>query len=237
MRSRPRNGYRGLAFAITSLLVVLLALGCTNLPGTGTTVGGDATTLGATTTAAGDTTTTTGGIVTTTTVAPVTTLAPTTTLPPAVTVTTEKLSSAESRDPVTGHIKAMGFIDAVWEAGGVRHLRIDYAEMITDHDEATAAARAAGDIGPTEEWDLDFYISNVNPLMREFVVSNSVDITTSTRWAPHDGMGAPCSWGDFYDFWNLIGPPVEGDGQMPHVPWWIERDGPKVLKIDEQYLP
>jgi hypothetical protein len=235
MEPRLRRGYRGLLGAFVALLVVFMAVGCSSLGQTGTTAGGVTTTGGATTIPPGDTTTTTPGV-TTTTLAPVTTLPPGTTLPPAATTTSVSLSSAEELLP-GGHIKAMGFIDSVWMEGSTRKLSIDYAEMITDHDAATAAARAAGDIGPTEEWDLDFYISNVNPLLRTFVVSDSVAITTATRWPPHDGMTAPCPWTDFYNFWNLIGPPVEGDSQMPHVPWWIERDGGTIVKISEQYLP
>jgi len=130
----------------------------------------------------------------------------------------------------------MGYIDDVWVDGGRRYLRIDYAEMITDHDEATAAAREAGDIGPTEEWDLDWYISNVNPLLREFRVSDSVAITTSTRWVSGDDMNAPCSWVDFLSFWGP-GPLPESDAWMNSRPWWIERDGDVIIKIDEQYLP
>jgi hypothetical protein len=137
-----------------------------------------------------------------------------------------------------GHIKAMGYIDRVWIDGGVRHLRIDYAEMLTGAEALAAfnAAKAAGREPADATLDSDWYISNVNPLKREFLIADPVAITTSTRWAPHLGMGVPCSWADFYNFWNLIGPPVEGDAQMPHVPWWIERDGNTVVKIDEQYL-
>ena len=235
MKPRPRLGYRGLMVAIAALLVIVVTAGCSDLPGTGTTAGGDTTINGATTLPPAVTTTVTGEVVTTTTVAPVTTLAPGTTLPPAVTVTTEALSSAEELLP-NGHIKAMGYIDDAWESGGVRHIRIDYAEMLTGAA-ADAAAVAAGLILPGEHADNDYFISNVNPLMREFVVSNTVAITTSTRWAPHDGMGAPCSWGAFITFWGGMGPLPQGDTQLHAVPWWIERDGPVVIKIDEQYLP
>jgi hypothetical protein len=153
----------------------------------------------------------------------------------STTVTTEALSSAERRLP-NGHIKAMGYITAVWESGGKRWITIDYAEMITDHDEATRRAREAGEIGPTEEWEYDYYISNVNPALRTFQVSNSVVITTSTRWVPGDDWEAPCTWTDFKSFWGP-GPFPESEQWLHTRPWWIERDGPIVVRIDEQYLP
>jgi hypothetical protein len=157
------------------------------------------------------------------------------------TPTTEALSSAETLLP-DGHIKAMGFIDDVWEDGSGRHLRIDYAEMLTDAAECTEAARRDGKIGPTETWDLDFYISNVNPMLRTFDVSNSVAITTSTRWVSGESMemGAPCTWADFLSFWGpgpYPGPYPESETHLYAMPWWIERDGTVVVKIDEQYLP
>jgi hypothetical protein len=235
MESRLRWGYRGLVFALAALLVVLMAVGCAPISGSDTTAGGVTTTAGGATTLIGETTTT-AAAVTTTTLAPVTTLAPTTTLPPAATTTTDPLSSADDIVVAGGHIKAMGYITEVWEDASGRHLKIDYAVMLTGAA-ADAAAVAAGEIAPGETVPNDYFITNTNPKIRTFNVSDTVAITTSTRWAPHDGMGAPCSWTDFYEFWNLIGPPAEGDTQMPHVPWWIERDGNTIVKIDEQYLP
>ncbi len=152
----------------------------------------------------------------------------------AASVTGTTLASTEVKLP-NGHIKSMGFIRSVWVDGGGRHLKIDYCDIVHG-DEATAAARADGEIGPTEEWDLDFYVRNQSNKLRTWRVSNSVVITTSTRWSPHDGMGAPCSWSDFIGFWSGGSLP-DGDSQLHDVPWWIERDGDVVVKIDEQYLP
>ncbi len=178
---------------------------------------------------------TTGVVDTTSTEVSSTDTLPVTTTPPTSPPTTEALSSAEERMP-GGHIRAMGYIHDVGVDGDGKHLSIDYAEMLTNRDEATAAARAAGDIGPTEEWDLDFYISNVNPKLREFDISDSVDITTSTRWVSGEQMGAPCTWADFLSFFGP-GPFPESEGHLHEVPWWIERDGNTIVRIDEQYLP
>ena len=124
----------------------------------------------------------------------------TTTESTAGSVTETTLASTEVKLP-NGHIKSMGFISKVWVDGSGRHLKIDYCDIVHG-DEATEAARADGEIGPTEEWDLDFYVRNQSTKLRTWRVSNSVSITTSTRWAPHDGMGAPCSWSDFIGFWG-----------------------------------
>lgn len=151
---------------------------------------------------------------------------------PASTVTT--LASTEEVLP-NGHIRSMGFIDDVWMDPSGRHLSIDYCDIVSG-EEATEAARADGLIGPTEEWDLDFYVRNQSPRLREWDVSNSVAITTATRWPPHDGFEVACTWADFLSFWSGGSLP-EGDSHMYEVPWWIERDGNTVVKIDEQYLP
>ena len=202
------------------------------------------------TTTTGDGPTTTAAAPTTTAPAPGTTAAPATTVPvstsvapteppttsttEATTTTTEALSSAETRLP-NGDIKAMGFISDVWEHGGVRYLSIDYAEMLSG-EEARLAAIEAGVIQPDEDLPNDYFIRNVNPMLREFTVSPAVAITTSTRWEPNDGMAAPCTWEDFIGFWGP-GPLPDGDTQLHAVPWWIIRDGSEIYSIDEQYIP
>ncbi|MCX8032495.1 MAG: hypothetical protein N3B14_03745 [Thermoleophilia bacterium] len=179
-------------------------------------------------------TTSTTTVVTETSSTTTSTVAPSSTTESLSTTTTESLSSAETR-LADGTIKAMGFIDRVWESGGTRYISIDYAEMLTG-EEARQAAIEAGEIGPDEDLPNDYYIRNVNPKKRVFRVSLSVAITTSTRWAPHDGMDAPCTWEDFKSFWSG-GPLPEGDRHLHLCPWWIVRDGDLVIRIDEQYLP
>ncbi len=209
-------------------LVVLLALvlaGC----GSGASSGDDE---GATSTSAGGATS-----VTTPDDAATTSTAPTdgtsSTETPSTDTNGEALSSAETLQP-DGTIKAMGYIDRVWEEGGARHISIDYAEMLTG-EEAKAAAVEAGKIEPGEDLPNDYFIRNVNTKLREFVVSDSVAITTATRWVDGDDMGAPCTWEDFMSFWG----PGLGDGEshLHNMPWWIVRDGDTVISIDEQYIP
>ncbi len=212
---------------------IVLALALTGCGG-----GGDNTTT--TVTGAVEQTTTTAAVVEqTTTTGPIiesttTTLMAeetTTTGAEETTTTTEKLSTAETR-LANGHIKAMGFIKKVWEEGGKRYISIDYAEMLTGQ-EAIDAAIAAGEIQPGEDLPNDYFIRNTSTDKRQFEVSDPVDITTST-W--HGEMNNPITWADFKSFWSAT-PPDDEATYLRDSPWWIERDGQTVIRIDEQYLP
>ncbi len=173
--------------------------------------------------------TTTTSVVTTTSEATTVTSA-TATTEAETTTTTEALSNAEILLP-SGNVKAMGFIDKVWESGGKRYISIDYAQMLTG-EEARQAAIAAGAIGPDEELDNDYYIVNDNTKKRQFTVSTSATIATSTFG---DGMDQPATWAQFKSFWSAT--PPAGAEHLHEVPWWIERNGSVVISIAEQYLP
>jgi hypothetical protein len=217
---------------LLSIVVAGCSLGGEDTTTTASSPGGSPGVTSTASTASGGTAST--GEVVTSTTGIVISLPSTSSTSGETTTTTEALSSAEIRLS-NGHIKAMGFIDKVWVKDGKRYLRIDYASMLTG-DAATEAAIAEGFIEPGESLDTDYYISNVNPQKRTFEVSDSVAITTSTRWVPGEDMGAPCTWADFKSFWGP-GPFPEMEDHLHAVPWWIERDGPVVVKIDEQYLP
>jgi hypothetical protein len=228
----------GAAVVLVLVLVAVLVAGCSTGGGTTTTSAtagpGSTTTAGSVaTTGSSDTTASTSAPSTTTT--GIVIILPSTTSSSEVTTTTEALSSAETRLP-SGRIKAMGFIDKVYIKDGKRYISIDYAQMLTG-DAATAAAVAEGFIGPGETLDTDYYISNVNPAKRVFEVSGTVAITTSTRWVAGDDMGAACTWAAFKSFWGPAAALSSSEKHLHVVPWWIERDGPLVVKIDEQYLP
>ncbi len=150
---------------------------------------------------------------------------------PQTTSTTQKLISGETRLD-DGKIKVMGFIDRVWESGGKRWLRIDYAEFLTG-DEAREAAIKAGQLSPGEELPNDYFIRNESHTLREYQVSSSVRITTST-W--HGEQEFPVTWEQFKAFWS-DSPPDADAAFLKDSPWWIIRDGSLVVRIDEQYLP
>jgi len=221
MWSLAKSARWGILVFLAVVALALAGLGCDKLPDESST-----------TVASTDASTTTS------------TILETTTSEEPATTTTEETSGGSSTATTlasteevlaNGHIKSMGFIHGVWVDSSGRHLSIDYCDFVYG-EEATEAARADGEIGPTEEWELDFYIRNQSSRLREWRVSNSVAITTATRWAPHDGFDAPCTWADFLSFWGG-GTLPDGDSQLHAVPWWIERDGDTVVKIDEQYLP
>jgi hypothetical protein len=227
----------GVAFTVlvpALLVAVLVVAGCGGGGNSATTTTTTAPEVTTTTAAAVEETTTTGTIFesTTTTSMPEET---TTTGPEGTTTTTEVLSSAETR-LANGHIKAMGFIDKVYVKDGKRYISIDYAEMLTGA-EADAAAVAAGEIKPGEHVPDDFWIKNDNPQKRIFEVSDSVAVTTSTwtTFAWNEIMDHPVTWVQFMSFWS-VKPPADAL-HLHGSPWWIERDGPLVVKIDEQFLP
>jgi hypothetical protein len=230
-----RLGTRAVVAApVVLLLIPFFVAGC-SLGGKETTTTTTSTSGGVVTTSSATTATTAStGPTTTSTTGIVITLPSTSSTELATTTTTETLSSAETR-LANGHIKAMGYIDKVYVKDGKRYVSIDYAEMLTGAA-ANAAAVAAGFIEPGEDVPNDYWISNTNPQKRVFEVSDTVAITTSTRWVSGEDMGAPCTWADFKSFW-VLGPLPESEGHLHEVPWWIERDGPLVVKIDEQYLP
>jgi hypothetical protein len=210
--------------AVLALMLVSLMVGCGGELGCGCDQS-TSTTVGPVTSSTSASTTTTAQV--TTSVLSSTTTSSTTA---SSTTTTEALSSAEIR-LANGNIRGMGFIDKVWEAGGVRYLRIDYAEFLTG-EEARQAAIEAGDIPPDGELDNDYYIRNANPRKRAFTVSASVVITTATR---SGGMDEPATWAEFISFWSAS--PPEGTAHLHDMPWWIERDGTEVISIAEQYIP
>lgn len=213
------------------IVLVLVLSGCGG--------GGDGTTTTTVTGPIEETTTTTAAVEETTTTEPMVESTTTTSMVEETTTTgvedttttTEKLSTAETR-LANGNIKAMGFIKKVWEQGGKRYISIDYAEMLTGQ-EAIDAAIAAGEILPGEDLPNDYFIRNTSTDKRQFEVSDPIDITTST-W--HGEMNNPVSWADFKSFWSATPPDDEG-AYLRDAPWWIERDGQTVIRIDEQYLP
>ena len=89
----------------------------------------------------------------------------------------------------------------------------------------------------TEGDYIEYYARNRYDRLRTFTVSNSVPITTYSREMPIDLSDAPCSWGDFYDFWHSAGPPDPSDMGLSDGLWWIERDAIGIVAIEQQWVP
>ena len=220
MRSLRLSELWGMVIVALVLALSVMVVGCSRDESTSTTVG-------STTSATVETTTSTTAATSTSEISVATSSS---TTGSSSTTTTEALSSAETRLP-NGNIRGMGYIDKVWESGGVRHISIDFAEMLTG-EEAKKAAIEAGELAPDEDLPNDYFIRNVNPKKREFTVSNSVAITTATLAG---GMDEPATWPQFKSFWSAS--PPAGAEHLRDMPWWIERNGGKVISIAEQYLP
>lgn len=216
---RPVAGFTSGTRRIAAGLVVLCclglaAVGCTDL----------------------EETTTVSEVTTTTTVEAVTTTtepASTTTVAPASSTTTVHVDASEQLLP-SGHITACGIITEVWVDGSTRKLKIDYVDFLTG-DEAVSAAIDDGVISPGDY--LEYYARNNNTMLRTFTVSDTAAITTYSRVPPIDASDPPCSWADFYDFWNLVGPPLPSDMGLSDGLWWIERDGTAIVAIEQQWVP
>jgi hypothetical protein len=216
MRSMPVAGLGSRAVLVVPLILLLLPVllaGCS----------------------AGVNETTTTAASTVDTQAVTTSSAATASTEPGATTTTEKLSSAETQLP-TGHIKALGFIDKVWEEGGKRYISIDYADWLTGQEAVDAAAAAGYTIEPGED---EYWIRNDNPQKRVFQVADTAAMTSASTTPNAQGeMVQSLTWDTFMSFWSAS-PPTDPvfPLDLDEVPWWIERDGQTVVKIDQQYLP
>jgi len=86
-----------------------------------------------------------------------------------------------------------------------------------------------GLLSPGEHTDNDYFISNVNPMLRTFTVSPAATFFDDTGVT-----GVPITWETFLGYWT--GDPA-GAAHKRAAPWWIERDGITVVKVNQQYLP
>lgn len=181
--------------------------------------------------------TTTESVMTASSGEPTTTLevASTTTEAHMDTIAVGEVDGAEGvEDLGSGRAAACGIIKEVWMDGSTRKLKIDYVDFLTG-DNAVLSAIADGVISPGEV--IEYYARNVDPELRVFNVSDSVVITTYSRAEPMDVSDPPCSWEEFYGFWNSIGPPEPSDYGLSDGLWWIDRDGTGILSIEQQWVP
>ncbi len=122
------------------------------------------------------------------------------------------------------------YVTDVLNETGTTMITVDYADLLTG-PEAAAAAAAAGEESPPPN---DYWISNVNPLLRTFPVRPgiSVKLTSTSEGTVPDGYTV--SLGQWQDFYVGMSPGME---VVRHVPYWITIENGEVTFIEEQYLP
>ncbi len=118
-----------------------------------------------------------------------------------------------------------GFIREIDTTGPAPVITIDFAEMLTG-DQAVAAAAAAGDDPP----EGDFYISNVNPRLRNFPVETGITVEAVTEPPGVRPEGYSIALAEWIDMYRSVPAARE-------VPYWIELEGGTVTALEEQYLP
>lgn len=132
--------------------------------------------------------------------------------------------------------KAIGYLKKVYTKGGKNYLDIDYIQWLSG-DVAEKAMREDGMCPKTGECIVynDYYIRNVNPLIRTFEVAPGAEILA------HD-FGADYSTGNWNESWSFSRfsnyfNSSANNGYWDSVPFHVEIGNNQILKITEQYIP
>lgn len=133
--------------------------------------------------------------------------------------------------------RQMGYIKKVYPQNGKNYLDIDYIQWLTG-DVAEKAMREDGECPKTGECIVldDYYIRNQNSLIRTFEISPDVQIFMQTYGIGEEG--GDISWNQPITFNQLRR--VFDTNSKPHlksVPYIVEIQNKKIVKITEQYIP
>jgi len=138
----------------------------------------------------------------------------------------EKIGDTDSDGKKFGYIKAVYLFNKK-----TPYLEIDYARMLYGEEAQKTAAQEGH-----EMYDMDFYISNVNPKMRTFEISSDAKFIMQTWKMASEGKVEDTEI-DFNDFMNVFNSDSKNAKKMAASPYWIVLESNKVVKITEQYLP
>jgi hypothetical protein len=131
--------------------------------------------------------------------------------------------------------RQIGYIKKVYIKGGKSYLDIDYIQWLTG-DAAEKAMRQDGECPKTGECIVlnDYYIRNLNPLMRTFEISPDVTITMQTYDMETTGQvqAESINLSQFGQIWNGSMKP-----NLKSVPYIVEIQNQQITKINEQYVP
>ena len=137
-----------------------------------------------------------------------------------------------------------GDITGVSSAGGTVEVTIDYAIFLTGMD-ANLAAEEAGEISPGEGVPNDYFIRNENPRLRTFELISGVTIVDLSS----DGGFRILSPDDWAELWSTA-QQCQADGWpedcadlatqwygQSYLPYWVQVDDTRIIRMEEQYLP
>lgn len=132
--------------------------------------------------------------------------------------------------------KHFGYIRAFTTGDGTRTMAFDQATWLTG-DEATAAARAAGDIGSDEPVPNDYYVTNPDTATVTLPVDPDVTVTRVDCDSGCTG-NAP---GRIEDLVASFGHEDESTLETPYrgarSQYWVTTAAGVVTHVDEQYVP
>jgi len=133
--------------------------------------------------------------------------------------------------------RQMGHIKKIYVKGGKNYLDIDYIQWLTG-EAAEKAMREDGECPKTGECVVlnDYYIRNVNPLIRAFEISPDVEIFMQTYGAGEPG--GDISWNQQISFNQFRS--IFDTNRKPHlknVPYIVEIQNQTIIKVTEQYVP
>jgi len=132
--------------------------------------------------------------------------------------------------------RQMGYVKKVYAKGGANYLDIDYIQWFMG-DAAEKAMREDGECPKTGECIVldDYYIRNVNLLVRTFEITPETKIIMQTYNSENTGIVNNNQSITLAQFKNIF----SGSSQthLKDVPYIIEIQNQKIVKITEQYVP
>jgi hypothetical protein len=132
--------------------------------------------------------------------------------------------------------KAIGYLKKVYTKSDKNYLNIDYVQWLSG-DAAEKAMREDGECPKKGECIVynDYYIRNVNPLVRTFEVAPDAEIFAHDFSADYQAGNWNENW-NFSRFSNYFNSSAN-NGYWDSAPFHVEIGNNQILKITEQYIP
>jgi len=155
---------------------------------------------------------------------------------PATVQSTENGGVPDDIYPPAVSEKAIGYLKKVYTKGGKNYVDIDYIQWFSG-DAAEKAMREDGECpkkGDCIAYN-DYYIRNVNPLIRTFEVAPEAEILAHDFSADYQAGNWNENW-NFSRFSSYFNSSVN-NGYWNSVPFHVEIGNNQIFKITEQYIP